>query len=332
MFVTITILFTRSMRARSLLTLVRSRLAAEAPTRVGTPWSCSRTRRADEGATIAAVGANLPALRHTLLENEHASAPFEVPEAVSSAVASAAAPEAIANRALFLRFLARLVTVLKGDATPLSTCMGVFASLHASLANKFSSVTVANRQSLQGTLERQFSSFHDLMVVLAFYLNPSWAPVRARLSCPLWGGQSLAALRDAAVNTLGASDVAVKTALLTDLASFAALEVRHAGRPATRSLHPVLWWRLWGASLRVLQPSAVRLLSTPPSAAGEEGTFETLKVVLSTRRNRLAPHRVVAQTRLAFHAHQMRRACRPSPALPPPPFHPTPHLQRWASW
>lgn len=305
----ITVFFTRSTRARSLLTVVRSRLSAGTTTRVGTLRSYSRTRWAGEGATIAAVGANLPALRHTLLENEHAVAPFEVPAAVSSAVASPAAAAAIANCAPFLCFLARLVTALEGDATPLSSYTGVFACLRASLANNFASITVPDRQSLQRTLERRFTSFSDPMVVLAFFLDPFWAPVRARLSCLMWGGQSLEAMRDAAVDRLCAADAALKAALLTDLASFASLEVRHVGRPATRDLHPVLWWRLWGASLGVLQPLAVRLLSIPPSAAGGERMFKTLKGVLSTRRNRLAPHRVDAQTRLAFNAQQIRRAC-----------------------
>lgn len=206
-------------------------------------------------------------------------------------------------------FLARLLTLLEGDAIPLSTYTGVFACLRASLAHKFASITVADRKSLKGTLERRFTSFSDPTVVLAFYLDPFWVLVRARLSCLLWGGQSQTALRDAAVNRLCASDVAIKAALLPDLASFAALEVRHAGCPATRSLHQVLWLRLWGATLRVLQPLAVRLLSTPPSAAGGERVFKTLKGVLSTRRKRLASHRVDAQTRLTFNAHQMRRPC-----------------------
>lgn len=142
-----------------------------------------------------------------------------------------------------------------------------------------------------------------------FFLDPFWSPVRARLSCLLWGGQSLVALRDAAVDRLCLSDAAAKAALLTELAGFAALEVQHAGHAASRDLHPVLWWRLWGASLQVLQPLAVRLLSTPPSAAGGERMLKTLKGVLSTQRNRLAPQRADTQTRLAFNARQMGRAC-----------------------
>lgn len=305
----ITVFFTRSTRARSLLASVRSRLSTNEGTRVGSLRSYSRTRWAGEGATIAAIGDNLPALRHTLLENEHAAAPFEVPDAVSRAVASPAAAASITKCAPFLNFLARLVTVLEGDATPLSAYTGVFACLRASLANNFATITVPDRQALQGTLQRRFASFSDPMVVLAFFLDPCWSPVRARLLCLLRGGQSLVALRDAAVDRLCLSDAAAKAALLTELAGFAALEVQHAGHAASRDLHPVLWWRLWGASLQVLQPLAVRLLSTPPSAAGGERMLKTLKGVLSTQRNRLAPQRADTQTRLAFNARQMRRAC-----------------------
>jgi len=66
----ITVFFTRSTHAHALLRAVRARLPA-AGRRVGSLKTYSRTRWAGEGANIAAVGSNLPALDHTLLENSH---------------------------------------------------------------------------------------------------------------------------------------------------------------------------------------------------------------------------------------------------------------------
>jgi len=71
-----------------------------------------------EGATIAAIGSNLPALDHTLLENTHSPSPFDVPTPVIDAIRSPAVRSAIYGCVSFLLFLALLVADMEGDATP----------------------------------------------------------------------------------------------------------------------------------------------------------------------------------------------------------------------
>ena len=292
----ITVFFTRSTRAHALLRAVRARLPA-AGRRVGSLKTYSRTRWAGEGATIAAVGSNLPALDHTLLENTHSPSPFDVPTPVTDAIRSPAVRSAIDGCVPFLLFLARLVAHMEGDATPLSSYVAIFACLRASLANHFTGLSVAARQAMQSSIERRYTSFSDPLVALAFWLDPFWAPVRTRLSCLLWGTKSLATLRDAAVVFLCRPDNAARALVLAELASFADTEQGPAALEQSRDLHPVMWWRLWGWRFPTLQPLAVRLLAIPPSAAGGERIFKALKTVLSTRRSRLAPERVDNQTR-----------------------------------
>jgi len=101
--------------------------------------------------------------------------------------------------------------------------------------------------------------------------------------------------------------MSAKAALLADMAGFAAIETAHGALLSERNLHPSLWWRLWGCPFRALQPVAARLLAIPPSAAGGERMFKTLKGVLTTRRNRLTNERVDAQSRLIFNTSQLRR-------------------------
>jgi len=302
----ITVFFTRSPRARSLLRAVRKMLEG-GWAEVGALRTDSRTRWAGEGATIASVGANLPALQHTLLENAHSAAPIAVPAPVTAAFNSTAAAEAIRRASPFLCFLARVVEHLEADSAPLSSYKGVYACLRATLANHFTGISVAERQLLQGALERRFTSFSDPMVVLAFFLDPFWGPVRGRLSVLRWGGQSLADMRDAAVERFCGGDVSARAALLADMAGFAAIETAHGALLSERNLHPSLWWRLWGCPFRALQPVAARLLAIPPSAAGGERMFKTLKGVLTTMRNRLTNERVDAQSRLIFNTSQLLR-------------------------
>jgi len=94
---------------------------------------------------------------------------------------------------------------------------------------------------------------------------------------------------------------------MAQLASFAALEASHVVLPPEQGVHPDLWWRLWGATFRLLQPVTVHLLAMPPSAAGGKRMFKALKSVLTTRRNRLANCRVDSQTRVVFNSAQLRR-------------------------
>ena len=91
---------------------------------------------------------------------------------------------------------------IEADLTPLSSYAVVFACLRATLANHFTGMSVAERQLLQGALKRRFTSFSDPMVVLGCFLDPLWGLVRGRLSVLRWGGQSLAEMRDAAVERL----------------------------------------------------------------------------------------------------------------------------------
>ena len=177
---------------------------------------------------------------------------------------------------------------LETDAAPLSSYDGIFACLRAALANNFTSLTVLERQTLQGVLERGFAAFADPMVVFEFFLDPLWGPVCARLSVLLWGGQSLTQMRDVAVARRCGSDTGARIALMSELAAFAALEASQAVLPPEQGVHPALWWRLWAATIRLLQPVAVHLLAMPPSAAGGERMFKALKSLLTTRSNRLA--------------------------------------------
>ena len=49
------------------------------------------------------------------------------------------------------------------------------------------------------------------------------------------------------------------------------------------------------------------MLAIPPSAAGGERIFKTLKGVLTTRRNRVTNERVDAHSRLIFNTSHLRR-------------------------
>jgi len=171
--------FTRSPSSRSLLRAVRKMLAGGGA-EVGALRTYRRTRWAGEGATIASVGANLPALQHTVLEKDHSAAPIAVPAPVTAAVNSTAAADAIRRASRFLCFLARVLEHLEADSAPLSSYAGVFERLRSILADHFTGISVAERQLLQGALERRFTSFSDPMVVLAFFLDPFWGPVRGR--------------------------------------------------------------------------------------------------------------------------------------------------------
>jgi len=181
-----------------------------------------------------------------------------VPAPVAAAVNSTAAADAIHGASPFLCFLARVVEHIEADLTPLSSYAVVFACLRATLANHFTGMSVAERQLLQGALKRRFTSFLDPMVVLAFFLDPLWGPVRGRLSVLRWGGQSLAEMRDAVVERLCSGDVFAREVLLADMAGFAAIETAHGALPSERNLHPSLYWRLWMCPFRVLQPVAAR--------------------------------------------------------------------------
>jgi len=77
--------FTRSTRARALLQAVRATLA-NGSRGVGSLRTYSPTRWYGEGGTISAVAAKLPALRHTLLKNQHAASPTDIPAAVSAGI------------------------------------------------------------------------------------------------------------------------------------------------------------------------------------------------------------------------------------------------------
>lgn len=94
-------------------------------------------------------------------------------------------------------------------------------------------------------------------------------------------------MRDAAIDALCGTDAAVMACLLAELAAFVAVERTATCRAQSQELHPVVLWRLWGYQYDVLQPLAVRLLSIPPSAAGGERIFKTIKGVLTSRRSRL---------------------------------------------
>jgi len=222
----VTVFFSRSTRARALLKAARAGLEVGGGRRVGSLRAYSRTRWAGEGATIAPVGANLPALRHTLLENTHSAVPFEVPGSVAGAIRSPTISESMDACTPFLALLARLVAVLETDAAPLSSYAGVFGCLRAALANRFVPFAVGSCQQLQAPLGRRFTAFSDLLVVLAWWVDPFWAPVRSRLACLLWGDQSLEAPRDAAVAFLCGADAAARSSLLVDLA-----ELRRWSRP-----------------------------------------------------------------------------------------------------
>jgi len=259
----ITVFFTSATRAKALLRAVGAMLAG-GHRGVGSPRSYSRIRWAGEGATIAAVGSNLPALRHTLRENEHAAAPIDIPDAVSVSIQSTTLGPALFRCWPFLCFLARLVTHLEAEAAPLASYAAIFACLRAALANNFTALTVSERQTLQGVLDRRFAAFADSMVVFDFFLAPFWGQVRARLSVVLWGSRSLKQMRGMAVACNCGSDTGARTALMEKLAAFTALEASHAVLPPNQNVHPTLWWRLRGATFRLLQPVAVRLLAMPP--------------------------------------------------------------------
>ena len=171
----VTVFFTRSTRAHALLKAVRAGLEVGGGRRDGSLRAYSRTRWAGERSTFASVGANLPALRHTLLENTHSAAPFEVSGPGADDIRSPTIPKAMDACAPLLSLLPRLVAVLEADGAPLSSYAGVFGCLRAALANHFVPWAVGWRQQLQTSLGRHFTAFSDPLVGLAWCVDPFWA-------------------------------------------------------------------------------------------------------------------------------------------------------------
>jgi len=167
--------FTRPTRARALLEDVRAGLQVGGGGRVGSLRAYSRTRWAGEGSPFASAGANLPALRHTLLENTHSAAPFEVSGPVADDIRSPTIPKAMDACAPLLSLLARLVADLEAYGAPLSFYVGVFGCLRTALANHFVPLAVGLRQQLQTSLGRRFTAFSDPLVGLAWFVDPFWA-------------------------------------------------------------------------------------------------------------------------------------------------------------
>jgi len=106
---------------------------------------------------------------------------------VADAIRSPTISEAMDACTPFLARLAHLVAILGAEAAPLSSYEGVFWCSRAALANQLVLLAMGSRQQLQASLGRRFKEFSNPLVVLAWWVDPFWAPVRSLLACILWG-------------------------------------------------------------------------------------------------------------------------------------------------
>ena len=208
----------------------------------------------------------------------------------------------------FLKALALSVAVLEADAAPLSSAVGIFSALRLCLDQLFAELPVAARSSIQGSLGRRFSLIQDPLLVLAFYLDTFWCPVRQRVAAMQWDGTTLPTLRGRAVEFLAGDDASYSLRISRDLAAFLTYAEQLPLAFAGRDLHPAQWWVLVGEPFPTLRVVALRLFALPPSAAGGERAFKTVKLVHTAVRNRLDPAKADMQTRIMFNSAQLARA------------------------
>jgi len=303
--VTWSVFFRRSTRARSSLTNDKAvqRLAGVL---IESPKSFSLTRWVGQSIVIRSCLSNLEASRRVLAANWHNHTGFDVPNSVFLAVDQAAPASSAAVAAPVLRMLFRMSASLEADASPLSAVVGLLSGFVVALRTAFPELPESTRSYLVDRVHARFASFGDQHVVLAFYLDPLFAPCRHADDGALWGTWTLAGHRDAAIERLAGEDVAFRNAIIGDLGGYITRVDSAAGVDGS-PLHDATWWRLNGDSWPTLQVVATRLLSLACSSAGSERSFKTLGVVLSRTRNRTHDARVDRQWSVAFNSRQLNR-------------------------
>ena len=80
---------------------------------------------------------------------------------------------------------------------------------------------------------------------------------------------------------------------------------------------PMRWWRSWGDEFPLLKQFAMKLLSLPPSSASAERNWSTQDLIISKRRNCLAPARAEKLVYIYFNLRSLRQvdAQKPSPGV-----------------
>jgi len=303
--VTWSVFFRRSTRARSSLTNDKAvqRLAGVL---IESPKSFSLTRWVGQSIVVRSCLSNLEASRRVLAANWHNHTGFDVPNSVFLAVDQAAPASSAAVAAPVLRMLFRMSASLEADASPLSAVVGLLSGFVVALRTAFPELPESTRSYLVDRVHARFASFGDQHVVLAFYLDPLFAPCRHADDGALWGTWTLAGHREAAIERLAGEDVAFRNAIIGDLGGYIT-RVDFAAGVDGSPLHDATWWRLYGDSWPTLQVVATRLLSLACSSAGSERSFKTLGVVLSRTRNRTHDARVDRQWSVAFNSRQLNR-------------------------
>jgi len=303
-----TFFFRRCTRARADMTNDRATQKA-AGNKVNELRTFSPTRWVGQSLTLRAFIDNLPGLRRVLLFNSHRppSLAFAVPPTVAEAINDGAI-EATANDLLpCLQLLFRLSASLEADACPLSSVLGLFAAFCIVLRGNLFGALGAARSFLSKCLMARFSSYSHPLMVLAFYLDPFYAPCRQQVGVDLWGGEHLPVTRRRAVHSLCDGDDALEQTILRELGSF----LRHTNvRTAAlsgRTMHPATWWELYGTQWPTLHFLANRLFFLPTSSAASERTFKALSVILSQKRNRTLDDKVDKQWKIIVNQKQLRR-------------------------
>jgi len=174
-----TVFFRRCTRVRADMTNDRATQKA-AGNKVNELRTFSPTLWVGQSLTLHAFIDNLPGLRRVLLFNSHRppSLAFAVPPTVAEVINDGAI-EATANDFLpCLQLLFRLSASLEADACPLSSVLGLFAAICIVLRGNLFGALGAARSFLSKCLMAHFSSYSHPLMVLAFYLDPFYAPCR----------------------------------------------------------------------------------------------------------------------------------------------------------
>jgi len=115
-----------------------------------------------------------------LLFNSHkpAGIAFAVPPVVAAAVNDGAVEATASDLLPCLHLLFRMSASLEADASPLSSVLGLFSARHIILRGNMFGVLGATRSFILDSLVARFSSYSHPLMVLAFFLDPFYAPCR----------------------------------------------------------------------------------------------------------------------------------------------------------
>ena len=268
-----TVFFRRCVRGRAELAEDRA-IQKAAGNKTSELRTFSPTRWVGQSLTLRSFIDNLPGLRRVLLFNSHkpAGIAFAVPPVVAAAVNDGAVEATARDLLPCLHQLFRMSASLEADASPLSSVLGLFSALHIILRGNIFGVLGATRSFVSDCLVARFSSYSHPLMVLAFFLDPFYAPCRQQVGVDLWGGEHLPTTRGRAVHSLCDGDAELEDVILRELGSFLRQTDVRTSALCGRLLHPAIWWGLYGAQWPTLLFLASRIFILPTSSAGSERT------------------------------------------------------------